>query len=302
MKDRLSMLAWSKTSNGSKQALFTAKVIVDKDLREDFARAYAYLRWADDLVDMSVLSREEKVSFVDRQAELIERFSRMEHVPGLTLEEEILAGLLLRDSDANQGLRSFLRNMIAVIQFDAHRNGRLICQDELDWYTERVAQSVTDGGEYFIRHSAPDPKGMDRLMAVKACHISHLLRDTLTDIAQGFINIPGEYLESSGIGPAEVGAHAYRAWVRGRVELARKYFSAGKGYYDRVPVMRVKAAVRWYCARFEDVLDCIERDGYVLRESYGGMRKVSLLARMFGVALQVSARHVFGLAPESSRA
>lgn len=294
MEDRHSEKAWSKTWDGSKQAFFTAKLIVDKDLRADFARAYSYLRWADDVVDTSSYSREEKASFVDRQADLIERFSRMEHVPGLAPEEEILAGLVARDSHANGGLQSFLRNMIAAIQFDAHRNGRVIDEKELDWYTERVAQSVTDGGEYFIRHSTPDPKGVDRLMAVRACHISHLLRDMMIDIPQGFINIPREYLESNGIGPGDVGADAYRAWVRGRVKLARVYFSAGKRYYDRVDVLRVRLAVRWYCARFEEVLERIERDGFILREGYGGWRKIPMLARMFGVATGVSARHALG--------
>ena len=40
--------------------------------------------------------------------------------------------------------------MFAIIEFDIYRQGRLISEQELAWYTERLGESVTDGLQYFI--------------------------------------------------------------------------------------------------------------------------------------------------------
>jgi hypothetical protein len=49
MRDATATLAQSITWAGSKQAYYTARLMVDKDLVNDFYRAYAYFRWADDI-------------------------------------------------------------------------------------------------------------------------------------------------------------------------------------------------------------------------------------------------------------
>ena len=61
---------------------------------------------------------------------------------------------------------------------------------------------------------------------------------------------------------------AVRAWVRDRVELARSCFTTGRRYLAGVENARCRLAGHAYVARFEWVLDAIERDGYRLREAY----------------------------------
>ena len=56
--------------------------------------------------------------------------------------------------------------------------------------------------------------------------------------------------------------------VREQVELARLCFQAGKTYIDSLEILRCKLAGVWYCARFECVLNALERDGYRLRAEY----------------------------------
>ena len=51
MDDATAALARSITLAGSKQTYYTARLMVDKDLVDDFYRAYPYFRWADDIVD-----------------------------------------------------------------------------------------------------------------------------------------------------------------------------------------------------------------------------------------------------------
>jgi hypothetical protein len=52
--------------------------------------------------------------------------------------------------------------------------------------------------------------------------------------------------------------------------LARRYFKTGQDYLAQVPNLRCRLAGYLYMARFETVLDAIERDGYQLRPAYPG--------------------------------
>jgi len=290
-KDASGALAQSITRAGSKQTYYIARLVVDKGLVSDFYRAYAYFRWADDVVDAPA-STDNRITFIRRQRELIDRLYRNERPSDLTPEEEIVADLISRDKGETSGLQSFIRNMLAVIEFDAHRKGRLVSQGELTRYSNWLARSVTDGLQYFIGNGHPYPDTDDRYLAAFAAHITHLLRDMLPDVADGFINIPREYLEAHGIGPEDVHSPPFRAWVRERVELARRYFREGKHYLDKLDVLRCKIAGYWYCARFEGVLEKIERDGYVLRPLYNERHKVSNWLRMAWLGLSVTLQHV----------
>ncbi len=192
MSEASADLARSITRAGSKQTYYTARLMVDRDLVSDFCRAYAYFRWVDDTVDESSQTRDGRVSFIRRQRELIERLYSGERVDGLTVEERMVADLISHDRGANGGLHSFVWNMFAVIEFDAYRQGRLISQQELTWYSNTLGNSVTDGIQYFVGNGHPYPRSDNRCRAAIAAHIAHLLRDTLVDASQGYVNIPRE--------------------------------------------------------------------------------------------------------------
>lgn len=291
--DQTSQVAQSITRAGSKQAYYTARLMVDRHLETDFFKAYAYFRWIDDVIDDSGLSEEERIVFVKRQRALIDGLYTRSIVPGdLCTEERILSDLIGRDRDRESGLRSFIENMFAIIEFDAYRKGRLISEQELDWYHERLGISVTEGLQYFIGndHSYPESKG--RYLAATAAHIVHLLRDMMEDVADGFINIPREYLEAHGLTPDSVRAEPFRHWVRQRVETAKDYFREGKRYFDELEVLRCKIVGYWYCARFETVLSAIERDGYVLREAYEERRSWRTMANIVILGVRVTLQHL----------
>jgi phytoene/squalene synthetase len=316
MSDATANLAQSITWVGSKQTYYTARLMVDRDLVDDFYRAYAYFRWVDDIVDapapvdaaapveasasveaaasrdVASQSDDEHISFIRRQRELIDRLYRNDRPDDLTPEEEMVADLISHDRGENSGLQSFIRNMFALIEFDAYRRGRLISQEELTWYSDCLSKSVTDGIQYFVGNGHPYPASDDRYLATIAAHIAHLLRDTSLDTADGFINIPREYLEAHSIGPKDLDSPAYQAWVRNRVELARGDFCEGKRYLDELDVLRCKIVGYWYCARFEGVLDTIERDGYTLRAAYSERRKLSTWLKIAWLGISVTLRHI----------
>jgi phytoene/squalene synthetase len=122
----------------------------------------------------------------------------------------------------------------------------------------------------------------------------------LADTADGFINIPREYLEAHGISPQDVDSAPYRAWVRDRVEQARRYFREGKRFFDELDLLRRKIVGYWYCARFEGLLNAIERDGYVLRAVYDERRKLSTRLRVAWLGLSVTLQHVARRGPRDT--
>jgi phytoene/squalene synthetase len=290
--NRSAVLARSITKKGSVQTYYTARLMVDKDLADDFFRAYAYFRWIDDVIDVTAESDEERLSFMSNQSKLIDDLYQHKPVPDLLPEEEILQDLINNDRGENSGLQSFICNMFAIIEFDARRKGRLISGEELNWYVNTLGKSVTEGLLYFIGNGNPYPDSENRYQAGIAAHISHLLRDTGQDNQDGFYNIPGEYLEEQDIERSDVNNPAYKDWVRKRVDSARVLFEDGKQYLDEVDVLRCKIVGYWYCTRFEVVLDTIEKDGYLLREEYNERRQVGTWLKIIWLGISLSIKHL----------
>ncbi len=285
-------LARSITWSSSKQSFLTAWFLADRTLVDDCLRAYAYFRWADDVIDISLPDREARREFIDRQKALIDKLYRHEQPDDLTPEETMLADLIAHDRGTNSGLQSFIRNFMAVLEFDANRKGRQIDQGELNSYTNTLATAVMDGIQYFIGNCYQYTKTDERCQAVLGAHITHMLRDMLEDIPDGFINIPNEYLDAHGIDLQDVNRDQLRDWVHERVQLARTCFDVGKRYIDSLDVLRCKLAGYCYCARFEHILNVIEMDGYVLRPDYNEMRVLSAWVDMARLGIVVSWQHL----------
>jgi phytoene/squalene synthetase len=190
-----------------------------------------------------------------------------------------------------------------VMTFDAKRRGYLIRRQELADYECHLAAGVTEALHYFIGHGqhrfstsadAFEARTLAaRTLAARGAHITHMLRDTLEDIAAGYFNIPLEVLELHGIAPDEVDSQPYRAWVQERVQEARICFAGGRRYLGQVRNLRCRLAGYLYMSRFERVLDTIEREDCWLRavcsERYStssGVRLIlSALAQLAGVEI-----------------
>jgi phytoene/squalene synthetase len=272
-------LAPSITKAASKQTYYTIRLLADRDRAADAYRAYAYFRWVDDTLDTETGSREDRNVFVKRQMSLLENCYRGESARDATIEEQMLIKLVQSDTEKNSGLQHYLRNMMAVMAFDAERRGRLISQSELNDYTRWLAIAVMEAMHYFIGHCCYAPQGEARYLAVTAAHITHMLRDTFDDIQAGYFNIPHEVLDINHITPRAIQSDAYRAWVQSRVQLARTYFKAGREYLKQVENPRCRLAGFVYTARFECVLDLIEWERYLLRAAYPERKGLGTILR-----------------------
>ncbi len=262
------------TKAASSQTYYTIRLLADRDRRENAYRAYSYFRWVDDTLDSDVLSEVQRTAFFERQEYLLEQCYQGTPPTDVDLEENLLVELVEQDRDKNSGLRIYLRNMMKVMEFDICRRGRLISQRELNQYTHWLASAVTECIHYFVGHGDFSPQGTTRYLAVSAAHIAHMLRDTFDDTQLGYYNIPREVLQANHIGPLDVQKDAYRAWVKSRVDLAREYFQAGKAYFARVENWRCRLACFAYIARFEWLLDTVEREDCVLRPDYNERKSV----------------------------
>ena len=228
----------------------------------------------------NVVEAQARTNFLARQKTLLEKCYRGESMQDPTAEEQMLIELVGHDCEKNSGLQSYLRNMMQVMEFDAKRRGRWISQTELNQYTHWLATAVTEAMHYFIGHCCYSPHDETRYLAVTGAHITHMLRDTFDDRQAGYYNIPREVLEANNIQPQDIQSKAYCDWVRGRVNLARKYFQAGRAYLARVKNPRCRLAGFAYTARFEWLLDTIEQEGYFLRPEYRERKSVSTGLRM----------------------
>ncbi len=278
-------LAAAITRAASQQTYWTIRLLVDRRRVADAFRAYAYFRWLDDAIDQGSLAAPERIAFVERQASLLEGAYHGQLPQCLTREEQMLVDLVRGDVEPHSGLQAYLRNMMAVMVFDAGRRGRLISVAELAEYTRWLATAVTEALHFYIGHDCFSPGGRSRYLAVTAAHITHMLRDTYDDVQAGYFNVPREYLTSHRIGPQALDSEAYRAWVARRVRLARACFQAGRDHLARVESFRCRLAGRAYIARFEGVLDAIERDGCRLRRVYSRPRPPGALAQLLGAVL-----------------
>lgn len=291
-----SELARVTTKAASAQTFYIIQLLADRGRTDDACRAYAYFRWVDDWLDAETRGRSECRRFVARQQALIERCYVGNPPARVGHEEAILVDLIRNNPDRRSPLAAYILNMMAVMSFDAARRGRLISQSELDAYQRSLAVAVTEVMHYFIGRDQPAPHTSERYLVVTAAHIAHMLRDTREDIRAGYFNIPSEVLCAHGISPLDVESAPYKAWVRTRVQQARRYFRAGKRHLARVRNLRCRLAAYAYTSRFETVLDRIEDDGFLLRADYAARKTLRADLRTAGSIL-VSSLGIDALAP-----
>ncbi len=272
-------LASSITKAASKQTYYTIRLLADPDRVADAYRAYGYFRWVDDVIDEETGSGAERSAFVNRQKSLLEACYRGEIPDNFCAEESMLVDLIRNDTEKNSGLQTYLRSMMDVMVFDAKRRGEIISQAELSEYSHKLAKAVTEAMYYFMGHDDTTSCHEARYLAVTAAHMIHMLRDALEDVDNGYFNVPREYLTSTGISPRDVESQAYREWVCGRIQLAREYFKMGRECTAQVKNLRCRLAGYAYTARFEWMLNTIERDQYCLRSEYP--ERKSLLAGLW---------------------
>lgn len=275
MPQRASRLtpAAAVTRAASRQSYLTIRWLADREHRAEAFALYAYFRWLDDMVDEHLTDAGARLALVARQRRLLE--TPGSGAPGLAPPERLLVGLARRAAaDDEPGLALSLRSMLDVMELDARRRGRAVTQRELDGYTHDLAVAVTEALHHCIGHGRPAPHDETRYVAVTGAHVAHMLRDLTADLAAGYVNVPSEVVGDGALAPGALHTPALCDWVHERVALARTCFAVGRDYLARVDSARCRLAGHAYIARFEWVLDAVEREGYRVRAGYPERRSV----------------------------
>ena len=282
------------TKTASKQTYYTIHFFVDRPLIHDAYRAYAYFRWVDDMLDTTLLTKEERGAFLQRQQMLIDcAYHNQPISPGCD-EENILAELIRNNPQPSTGLEQYIRNMMAVMAIDVERRGSLISQQQLTEYSQHLSTAVTEALHFFIGHNHSTPQLTTRYLAVTGAHITHMLRDTYEDVAGGYFNISREFLSAHQLDPSDIQNVAYQEWVKSRVRLARTYFNSGKRYLAQIANLRCRFAGYAYIARFEQVLNLIEKDKYRLRPDYSERKSLPSALRMSSLIFSMMLKDFIG--------
>ena len=291
-------LAAAITKVASKQTYYTIRFLVDRSLVNDAYRAYAYFRWVDDVVDEVTSTgwdagdaeRLVRLRFLERQKALLVACLSGEEPENVNAHEAMLVELVRHADRSDPRLVAYLHHMMLVMEFDVRRRGRLVTRQELDDYTRWLAIAVAEAMHYFIGNGAAAPRDETRYLAVSGAHIVHMLRDTYPDLRAGYFNVPREVLETASIGPGDLRCDAYRAFVRERIQLARACFDAGQSYFAHVESRRHRLAGVAYMARFEWLIETLERNGFTLQAEYAEQRSLATGLRMGGHVLSSLAR------------
>jgi phytoene/squalene synthetase len=274
-------LAAAITRRASHQSYLTIRWLADPTYRVDAFALYAYFRWLDDRVDEDLPDEAARIAFVARQRELLAAAAHGDGLGPLAPQEAFLVHLVgpaRGQWEARAGAVRSVAGMLDVMDFDARRRGRAVTQEQLDAYTDDLAVAVTEALHHCIGHGEGCPPREVRYVAVAGAHVAHMLRDLVEDLEAGYVNVPAGLLPDPPT-LADVHAPAMREWVADRVALARSRFDVGRRALAQVENARCRLAGHAYVARFEWVLDAIERDGFRLRPGYperstlrGGLR------------------------------
>ncbi|MHA2347187.1 MAG: squalene/phytoene synthase family protein, partial [Candidatus Hodarchaeales archaeon] len=288
----INSIAKSIVRKSNKLTYLIILLLVDKNLRKECFKAYAYFRWLDDLIDNNGAQNERIKVLINRQKVIIQQAYNDEKPNASSPEEEILIELIKGDKRDDSYLKSYILNFFSIIEFDSTRKGKNVSNQELKWYSETVGKAVTDCIFYFIGNHIAYPESENRYLAAEGAHITHMLRDYREDIKNGYFNIPIEFLTAKKITIDEINCEEFRHWVKERTILARLYFYDGKKYIYDLKIFRTKIAALWYCLRFEKVLDAIEKNSFDLCSDNFGHRKPILALKMIGVVVKTYFHHI----------
>ena len=276
-------LAAAVTRRASTQSYLTIRWLADAGYQADAFALYAYFRWLDDEVDERLTGRADRLALLARQRGIL---AAAQAGPGggdgpdgvlppdTTPQERLLVRLARRasaaadDGEAGEGLRTALGAMLDVLEFDAGRRGRPVTQADLDGYSRDLAVAVTETIHHCVGHGCRAPRDETRYVAVVGAHVAHMLRDLAEDLAAGYLNVPCDVVPDLPRTLADLHGDEVREWVHDRVAYARACFAVGRTYLDQVGSVRCRLAGHAYVARFEWVLDAVERDAYRLRAGY----------------------------------
>lgn len=153
---------------------------------------FQYLKWADDYVDDPQNDKQSKLSFIDKQVNLVAELKDGED-SYLQQEEYLLYHLINYALAENKPqIINEIKESLESIKMDAVRiqDDGMFNQDEFSLYLRKVVQPVFNLTYYFLKPSAK-LSDKDNYIGKFVWQVL-IIRDFFEDIDSGYINIPQE--------------------------------------------------------------------------------------------------------------
>jgi phytoene/squalene synthetase len=246
---------------------------------------YRYFRWLDDVIDSRETSEKDKIEFLAQERSRIDDLYALPRMPAPDLPAQIVG----YDRRHGNRLKSWIKLMFEVFEFDARRAGRVLGSDEIFDYSRRLAEAYTRLLINFIEPRYPYAAADARL--AHACHLLHMLRDYEIDLGLGYINIGRDEADRYGFRIGEAGGEGFRRWLDDRLDMVDQIFKEGRSRILALPFARVKLIALLYCFRYKQVMQRVRRRG-LSRTADHELRPADIL-RLIGEMSGLTARHLW---------
>lgn len=248
-------------------------VLIPSHIRPFYYSWYAYFRWVDDLADSSKLTLPEKKHFITYQIKLVKSF--YQHSSGWKYAENspeaFLATLVLFDKQRGSPLKTPILDLLACIFYDIGRMATYPDRQQLAWHIEL---EVTSYLKTFLSFCCPEANLEDfpRPYEGIAGKWAHILRDFISDLKSGVINLSEEERDKFQISISgkqiESKNSNLQKWAAAKVKECELFFQQGKQNLLVHQNLRYKLGIAILCAKYEYYVYLIKKNDYHLQEKY----------------------------------
>ena len=223
---------------------------------------YTYLRWLDDYVDNIKIDKSDQEKLLRRQSKMINCFYDGDKFKTRNYYEKYISKVIEYDIKNGYGLRTVIRKMFEVFNFDIKRKNTFPHLEDLNDYSRKIGDAYTRALLFFLAPGLPYKEEFS--LSAYASHQVHLLRDFIIDKENSYFNISREEITRFNIKKDLTQDHNFSYWVKDKAEKIKTLFAKGKKHIKDIPILQVRLTGYLYCSRYEKVLSRIEKNGYKL--------------------------------------
>lgn len=224
---------------------------------------YSYLRCIDDFVDNINIDKSEQKNLLIEQSKII-NFLYNKNKPEIkNYLEEAISEVITYDIENGCGLKTVIKKMFEVFDFDIKRKNTIPDLEGLNEYSKKIGDAYTRALLFFLAPSLEYKE--EYSISAYASHQVHLLRDFLIDKENGYFNISKEEIKKYHIKENLIQDKAFSCWLKDKIGNIKFLFIKGKKEFGVIPILKVRLTGHLYCSRYERVIKRIEKNGYKLR-------------------------------------
>ena len=227
---------------------------------------YTYLRWLDDYVDNIKIDKSEQKKLLRRQSKMINCLYDENEFKTTNHFEKSVSRVIDYDIKNGYGLRTVIRKMFEVFDFDIKRKNIVPHFEDLKDYSKKIGDAYTRALLFFLAPTLPYKEEFS--LSAYASHQAHLLRDFIIDKENSYFNISREEITRFNIKKDLTQDKNFSNWVKDKVENIKILFKKGKEQIKNIPNLKVRLTGYLYCSRYEKEIARIEEDEYRLTRTY----------------------------------